>query len=421
MTIEITTLKNGLRIATDTMQDAESVVIGAWVGVGTRHEPWRANGVAHLVEHMMFKGTKKRSAYAISAAIEKNGGAMNAHTTREETAYYARVLPEDAELACDIIADMLQNSVFHPKELEREKEVIVQEIGRDLDSPEDHVFDLMHSQAFPKQKIGRSILGSADVIRKMPRDVVTDYVDHYYHAGNMIIIGAGKVEHKAFVAMAKQRFGRLPRGKVPPSEKVTISSGASLLEKEIEQLHFILGFAGPGLHSRDIYAVQLLSILLGGNSSSRLFQKVREKRGLVYTISSGHSAFSDAGLFQIYAGTDPKRIRELVPVICSELRDVTQNIAIGELNRAKAQVRADLLIGKESVMRRAEVLGHQLLAYTKPIPAEDLLAKFMAVTQQDVEKVAAKLFNRKPIVTALGPLGDLEKYSDIVKRLAGKK
>ena len=417
MTIKITTLANGLRIATDTMQDAESVVVGAWVGVGTRHEPWRANGVAHLVEHMMFKGTKKRSAYAISAAIEKNGGAMNAHTTREETAYYARVLPEDAELACDIIADMLQNSVFHPKELEREKQVIVQEIGRDLDSPEEHVFDLMHGQAFPRQKIGRSILGSADVIRKMPRNVVKDYVQQYYHGGNMLMIAAGKVDHAEFVEMASRRFAKLPKGKVPALDKVKIVSGAKLAEKEIEQLHFILGFAGPGLHSKDIYAIQLLSILLGGSSSSRLFQKVREKRGLVYTISSGHTAFSDVGLFQIYAGTDPQRIRELVPVICHELRDVTQNITPSELARAKAQVRADLLIGKESVMRRAEVLGHQLLAYGKPIAAEQTLAKFMAVTADDVEEVAAKLFKRKPIVTALGPLADLEGYGSIVERL----
>src|SRR5580698_1690688 len=161
MTIHVITLPNGLCVATDTMNEAESVVVGAWVGVGTRHEPWNANGVAHLVEHMMFKGTKKRSAYALSAAIERNGGAMNAHTTREETAYYARVLPEDTELATDIIADMLQNSVFNPKELDRERQVIIQEIGRDLDSPEERTFDLLQKLSFPKQTMGRPILGSA--------------------------------------------------------------------------------------------------------------------------------------------------------------------------------------------------------------------------------------------------------------------
>lgn len=416
--IQITTLDNGLRIATDTMRESESVVVGTWVGVGTRHEPWNANGVAHLVEHMMFKGTKKRSAYAISADIEKNGGMMNAHTTREETAYYARVLPENAELACDIIADMLQHSLFQPKELEREKKVIIQEIGRDLDSPEDHIFDVMHQTAFPRQKMGRSILGSAKVIAALPRKAVAEYVRNYYHAGNMILVAAGKIEHQAFVEMVKKRFQRLPSGKPPKYDKAQIVSGVKLLPKKIEQLHLILGFAGPGYNRREIYPAQLLSILLGGSSSSRLFQKIREKRGLVYTISSGHMAFSDAGLFQVYAGTDPERVQELVPVVCSELRDVTSNIAPGELARAQAQCRADMLMGQESVMRRAEVLGHQLLAFKRPIAIDEVLKKIMAVTKEDIENTAAKLIKRKPILTALGPLDKLEDYKKIAARLA---
>ena len=418
MTIEITTLDNGLRIATDTMQDAESVVLGVWVGVGTRHEPWDANGVAHLVEHMMFKGTKKRSAYALSAAIEKNGGSMNAHTTREETAYYARVLPEDVELGCDIISDMLQNSVFNAKELAREKQVIIQEIGRDLDSPEDFIFDVFHKVAFPKQKIGRSILGSADVISKLPRRAATDYVKRYYHANNMVVVGTGKIAHKDFVAMATKRFGKLPSGKTPPKEKATIVQGFQRETRKIEQLHLILGFAGPGFLDQDIYRTQLLSILLGGSSSSRLFQKIREKRGLCYTISSGHIAFSDAGIFQIYAGTDPERIAELIPVVCQELRDVTHTITPSELARAKAQGRADMLMGQESVMRRADILGHQLLAHGRVINIKEILKKIEIITKADVEAMAAKLLRKRPILAALGPLEKLEDYKKIAKRLA---
>ncbi|NTU77220.1 MAG: insulinase family protein, partial [Alphaproteobacteria bacterium] len=280
MTIQITTLDNGLRVATDTMQDAESMVFGAWVGVGTRHEPWAANGVAHMAEHMMFKGTKRRSAYALSAAIEKNGGAMNAHTTREETAYYARVLPEDAELSADIIADMLQRSIFDPKELDRERQVIIQEIGRDHDTPEDHIFDLLHTAAFPRQKMGRSILGSADIIAKLPRRKVTDYVKHHYHTGNITIIGTGKVAHEEMVALAKKHFGRLAPGKAAKGEAARTKSGSLLQTKESEQLHLMLAFPGPGLHARSVHAATLLGILLGGSSSSRLFQKVREQRGL---------------------------------------------------------------------------------------------------------------------------------------------
>lgn len=415
--IKITTLDNGLRIATDSMAEAESTVVGAWVGVGTRHEPWRANGVAHLVEHMMFKGTAKRSAYAISAAIEKNGGSMNAHTTREETAYYARTLPEDMPLALDVIADMLQHSRFAPKELEREKKVIIQEIGRDLDSPEDTVFEQMSQLALPKQKLGRSILGSSKVIADLPRTEVTDYVDRHYKAGNMIVVAAGRVDHDEFVRLAKSHFARLPKGKKPQAEPAKIASGAKLVTKEIEQLHIILGFAGPGYKHKSIFATQLLSVLLGGSSSSRLFQKVREQRGLVYTVSAGHMAFAEAGLFQIYAGTDPQRAAELMPVICAEMVDVTKNIKRGELERAKAQLRADMLMGKESVMRRAEILGHQLLAYDRTVPAEEILRKLMAVTVEDVQIQAQKLLKKKPLLSALGPLDTLESYEKIAKRL----
>ncbi len=418
MSIQITTLPNGLRVATDTMHEAESAVIGAWVGVGTRHEPLKANGVAHLVEHMMFKGTERRTAYALSTAIEKNGGSMNAHTTREETAYYARVLPEDAGLACDIIADMLQHSLITEKELDRERQVIIQEIGRDRDAPEDHVFDLLHRLAFPRQRIGRPILGSPEVIANLPRNAATGYIKEHYHTGNMVVVAAGRIEHKAFVEMARKHFGHLPRGKPARSEKAKATGGEQRGNKEIEQLHLILGFPAVGFHAPGIYPSQLLSIILGGSSSSRLFQKVREQRGLVYSVHAAHIAFSDAGIFEIYAGTDPARVKELVPVICNELKDVQKNIRPAELERAKAQVRAELLMGQENIMRRADVLGHQLLAFGKPISTEHILKKLMAVTKTDIQNVAQKLFKQKPLVAALGPLKDLEDYRKIAGRLA---
>jgi predicted Zn-dependent peptidase len=392
------------------MKEAESVVVGAWVGVGTRHEPWRANGVAHLVEHMMFKGTRRHSAYALSAAVEKNGGSMNAHTTREETAYYARVLPENVELATDIIADMLQRSVFQPKELDRERKVIVQEIGSYIDAPEEHVFDLMNQLAFPKQTIGRPIVGTADVIMKLPRQAIVDYVKRFYHTGNMVIAAAGRVDHDAFVKLAKAYFGKLPKGRAAAHDKARVASGVQLVQREIEQLHIILGFSGPSFHNRAIYPTQLLSIILGGSSSSRLFQKVREKRGLVYSVNSGHSAFSDAGLFQIYAGTDPARVKELMPVIEDELHDVTRNIGDGELARAKAQARAMMLMGQEDVMRRADVIGHQMLAHGRTISIDETLKKLMAVTKEEVQATAKKLFKSKPTLTALGPVQGLKEW-----------
>ncbi|MDD5587078.1 MAG: pitrilysin family protein [Alphaproteobacteria bacterium] len=419
MTIKITALANGLRVATDTMPDSESMVLGVWVGVGTRHEPWAANGIAHLTEHMMFKGTKRRSAYALSTAIEKNGGAMNAHTTREETAYYARVLPENAEQAADIIADMLQRSVFDPKELDRERQVIIQEIGRDLDTPEDHVYDLLHETAFPRQSIGRSILGSAKVISRLPRRDVTDYVRRHYHAGNMVVVASGKADHDEVVELARRYFGRLARGKPAKRKAAKIKGGELRLAKESEQLHLMLAFPGPGLHGRGYPAASLLAILLGGSSSSRLFQKVRERRGLVYNISASHIAFQDTGLFTIYAGTDPARVRELVPVVCRELRDVAGRITPSELKRARAQARADILMGQESVMRRAEILGHQMLTYGKPVPIRHTLERIKAVTEDDAQAMAARLLSRRPILTALGPHEKLERYGNVAERLRG--
>jgi predicted Zn-dependent peptidase len=418
MTVQITELENGLRVATDTMPDAESVVAGVWVGVGTRHEPWNANGVAHLVEHMMFKGTERRSSYALSSAIENKGGDMNAHTSREGTAYYARVLPEEAETAIDVIADMLRHSTFQPRELDRERQVVIQEIGRDLDSPEDLTFDIMHKLALPEQKIGRSILGTPEVIAKMPRSILTQYVSRHYVGANMVLVAAGKITHDDFVNMVRQRFSDLPKGKTAVADKARVAAGVQLTAKEIEQVHLIMGFAGPGYHAgRPYYATQILSLILGGSASSRLFQKVREKRGLVYTISSAHTGFSDAGIFQIYAGTDPKRLRELIPVVCCEMNDIKKNVTRGELARAKAQVRADLLMGKESVMRRAETVGNQILAFGKPIPAEKLLQRLAAVTDEDVKAAATKLFSSKLILTALGPLSELEEYEKITARL----
>lgn len=413
MTIQVTTLPNGLRVATDTMLEAESVVIGAWVGVGTRHEPWRANGIAHMTEHMMFKGTKKRSAYAISKGIEKNGGSLNAHTTREETAYYAHVLPEDAERAADIISDMLLRSVFDPKEMDRERQVIIQEIGRDRDTPEDHIFDLMHETAFPKQKIGRSILGTTDIVERVPRDELLNYVRKNYHTGNIVIVGTGKIAHDELVALARRFFRRLPTGKPVKIESARIKKGDLRMNKDSEQLHLMMSFAAPGLHAPKSHVAGLLATLLGGTSSSRLFQKVREKRGLVYNISTYHMPFQDVGLFCLYAGTDPERVKELVPVVCREMKNVTKQVTESELKRAKAQARAELLIGQDSVMRRAEMLGHHILTYNEPIPMSETIGEIMKVTVEETRAVAAKILSKPPIITALGPTENIIGYNEI--------
>lgn len=417
MTIQVTTLSNGLRVATDTMLESESVVVGAWVGVGTRNEPWNANGVAHLVEHMMFKGTKRHSARELSALIEQDGGMMNAHTTREETAYYARVLPENAELAVDIIADMLRHSRSASEELARERQVIIQEIGRDRDTPEDYISELLYDTAYPKQKVGRPILGTEKVIANLPRAAVADYVQRHYHAANMVIVGAGKITHESLVKLAQRYFGSLPSGRKSVAEAAKTKFGETRLHQDTEQLHLILAFPGPHRKARSVYAASLLSVVLGGSSSSRLFQKVREERGLVYAISASHMTMQDAGLFGIYAGTDPNRVKELIPVVCKELQSVTRTISRIELDRAKAQVRADMLMGQESVMRRADVLGHHMLAFGKPPSIPSLLKKVMAVTVDETQEMAKKILAHPPILAGLGPLAKLEDYDQLARRL----
>lgn len=418
MTVRLSTLSNGLRIASDTMAGAESVVLGVWVGVGTRHEPWTANGIAHMTEHMLFKGTEKRSAYALGAAIEKNGGAMNAYTTREETAFFARVLPEDAPLAADIVSDMVLRSRFDPRELDRERQVILQEISRDKELPEYRLDDLMHATAFPEQKIGRPILGKTGVVERLSREHIMRYVKNHYHTGNLVLIGAGKISHEELLELARSFFSDIPKGRPSKMDPAQIKSSEVRKKKDCEQLHLMLSFPAPGLHSPRAHVAELLGCILGGNTSSRLFQKVREKRGLVYHVSATHTPFRDTGLFNIYAGADPLRVKELIPVICHECRDVCERITSCELRRAKAQLRADTLMGQESVMRRAETLGHQMLAFGRPFPLEKELKKITKTSAEETQAMAASLFSQKPILTVLGETKAVEPYRDLIERLS---
>ncbi len=418
MTICFSSLSNGLRVATDPMPEAESVTFGAWVDVGARSDPGPSAGLAHFAEHMFFKGTKRRSAYGLSDAIEKKGGMMNAYTTREETAYYARVLPEDAELAVDVIADMLQHSVFAPKELAREQKVVLQEIGRDKDSPEDYIHDLFYETAFPDQRMGRSVLGTERSVSNLSREKLAAYVDRHYHAGNIVLVATGKIEHAQTLALAQSYFGKLKQKRKTKVEQAKIKGGENRFKRESEQLHMMFAFPAPDVHSRLAPAAALLGILLGGSSSSRLFQSVREKRGLVYHISASHMAFRDTGFLGISAGTDPTRAKELMPVLCRELQEVTRRVTPAELRRAKAQARADILMGRESVMRRAETLGHQILAFGRPCETQKRLDKIDRVTEKETASLAARLFSRRPILTTLGDAEGLDSYGDILRRLA---
>ncbi|MBF5096344.1 insulinase family protein [Azospirillum sp. INR13] len=416
--IRVTTLPNGLRVATDTMPDVQSVSLGCWVGVGTRNEAASVNGVAHLVEHMLFKGTRRRSAFRISEEIENVGGQLNAYTTREQTAYYAKVLHEDAPLALDILSDMIQHSTLDAEELVRERTVVLQEIGQSADTPDDIIFDHFQSTAYPGQAIGRPVLGSAEIVGALPREALVDYIAGHYGAPGMVLSAAGRIEHDRMVDLAFKAFGDLPGGAPPKPEPASYTGGDFREDRDLEQMHLVLGFDGVGVHDPDFYAHSVLSTLLGGGMSSRLFQEVREKRGLVYSIYTFTGGYHDGGLFGVYAGTGEDEVAELIPVVCDEIAKVGADVTEDEVARARAQLKAGTLMALESSMSRCEQLGQQILIYDRPVPVDEIVAKIDGVDRDAVVKAASRLRVGRPTVAALGPIAKLESYDRIAERLA---
>ncbi|MDE2513594.1 MAG: insulinase family protein, partial [Alphaproteobacteria bacterium] len=296
MTIRVSRLANGMRVVTDAMDSVETVSLGVWVDVGTRHEPKEINGVAHVLEHMAFKGTTRRSALEIAAEIEAVGGHLNAYTSREHTAYYVKVMKPDVPLAVDILADILQHSTFEPAELERERAVILQEIGQAQDTPEDIIYDYLQEQAFPDQPMGRPVLGRAAIIRAIARDAVAGYLTRNYAAPGMVLAAAGNCDHDTVVALAERAFAMLPKRGHAATEPARYVGGEYREDRDLEQVHVLLAFPGFTFTDPDYHAASVVSAALGGGMSSRLFQEIREKRGLVYSIYSFSHSYSDGGL-----------------------------------------------------------------------------------------------------------------------------
>jgi predicted Zn-dependent peptidase len=401
------------------MDMVETVSLGVWVAVGTRHERPEVNGVAHMLEHMAFKGTKTRTARAIAEEIEAVGGHLNAHTSREFTAFHATVLKADVALAVDIIADILQNSVFDEAELARERVVIAQEIGEAADIPDDVIFDEFQAAAFPGQPIGRPILGEADIIEKMQRGDVIDYMSRHYAAPIMVVAAAGNLDPAKFVATVEKAFtGLLSRAPEDGIVRATYKGGEFREARELEQAHFVLGFEGVPYADPDFYAIQVLSTLLGGGMSSRLFQEIRESRGLAYTIYSWAASYLDTGLFGVYAGTGEEQLAQLVPLVCDELNKVTQAVTPAELARARAQMKAGMLMSLESTYSRCEQLARQMHIFGRPLDIAEIVSQIDAVNEEAVRRVAARLFKSRPTLSALGPVGRLEPLEKIAARLA---
>ena len=417
MSVRVTTLPNGLRVATDSMEAVETVSVGVYIGVGTRQERPETNGVAHVLEHMAFKGTTTRSARRIAEEIEAVGGQMNAHTGREQTAYYIKVLRDDLPLAVDMLADIMQRSVFDPEEFERERGVILQELGQVVDTPDDVIFDHFQETAFPRQALGRPVLGRAEIIEGLPRAALIDFQLRHYGARNMVIVAAGRVDHDHLVELVAKSFCELPSEADGSHEKAAYIGGEFRDEKDLEQVHLVLGFSGVAYDDPDYYAAAVLSTMLGGGMSSRLFQEIREKRGLCYAISSFAGSYLDSGIFGVYTGTGESEVADLVPVLIDELNAALEPASEEEVRRARAQMKAGLLMSLESTNARMDALGSQILTYGRPLSPAELSHNIEIVSPDDLARVARRMFSGPLTVAAMGPLRKLATLDAIAGRL----
>jgi predicted Zn-dependent peptidase len=416
--IRLTRLPSGLTVVSEKMPRVETVSIGAYVDAGARHETAVENGVSHFLEHMAFKGTEKRDAAAIAREIENVGGHINAYTSRENTAFYCKVLKEDTALAADIVGDILSHSTFAPEEVERERGVILQEIGQANDTPDDIVFDHFQATAYAAQAMGRPVLGTEDTIGHMKREALTAYMKRHYGGQRMVIAAAGAIEHEDVLDMVRTYFADLPAAVPANAEHARYTGGEFREERDLDQVHLVLGFPSVSATDEEHIPTQVLSTLLGGGMSSRLFQEIREKRGLVYSVYSFVSPFADHGLFTIYAGTGEDQAEELVPVALEELRRVQKDVTEDELARAKAQLRASLLMSLESTGSRCEQLARQLQVHGRIIPVEETKAKIAAVTVEQVQALAARMFRAAPTLAALGPARKVPGLPAIAEKLA---
>ncbi|HKM62359.1 MAG TPA: pitrilysin family protein [Acidisphaera sp.] len=416
--VQVTRLQSGLTVVTERMDRVETVSLGAYVAAGTRNESGAENGVSHFLEHMAFKGTARRSAAQIAEEIEAVGGHMNAYTAREQTAYYVKLLKEDLALGADIIGDILTHSAFAPDEVERERGVILQEIGQANDTPDDIIFDHFQETAYPDQPMGRPVLGTEDRIRAMPRETLTGYMHAHYAAPNIVVAAAGNLQHEQVVDLVQRHFADLPAAEVPSALPGSYGGGDFREDRDLDQVHVVLGFPSVGYSDEDYYPSLLLSTLLGGGMSSRLFQEVREKRGLVYSVYSFTAPYVDGGLFGIYAGTGEDEVAELVPVTIEELRKVQRDVSPEEMARAKAQVKSSLLMSLESTGSRCEQLARQLQVFGRIIPTAETVGRINAVTIADVQRAAARTFRGRPTMAAIGPGSRVLPLSDIAERLA---
>ena len=415
--LKTSTLNNKIRIITDSYDHADSVSLGVWVSVGARFETKDLNGISHMLEHMAFKGTTSRSSYQISKEIEDVGGFINAYTGKNMTAYYVRVLKEHQEKGLDIIADILQNSIMDKEELAKEKGVIIQEINMQNDTPDELVFEYFNEVAYPNQPLGRAILGTCETVKSISSEQLLEYMHNQYTTERIIISASGAVNHDDFVNACTQKFTSFKNHKMPKAKKATYKGGEKRVIKSHEQVNLVLGFESAPYTSNDYYTTKILASILGGGMSSRLFQEIREKRGLVYSIYAFNSAETDTGVFGVYAGTGEKEVKELMPVLCDELLKLPHTLTEEEIERSKARLRANILMRLENISSHAEMNAIDTILFGRIIPKEEVINQIQAVQKSDLERVAKSIISGTPTLAALGPIKEVMPMNKIIDRL----
>lgn len=417
--IRTTTLKNGLRVITEPMPGLASASVGLWVMAGGRHERAEQNGIAHFLEHMAFKGTKTRTALQIAETIEDVGGYINAYTSREMTAFYARVLAGDVPLALDVVADIVLNPIFDQRELEVERNVILQEIGQTLDTPDDIIFDWLQEAAYPEQAFGRTILGPAERVANFTRDDLAGFVGEHYGPDQMILAAAGAVDHDTIVRQAEDIFAARTSIRQAAPTKAVWQGGERREVRDLEQAHFAMAFEAPRYTDADLYTAQVYAMAMGGGMSSRLFQKIREERGLCYTIFAQAASYEDTGMLTVYAGTSAEEVAGLETLTIDELKRAAEDMTEVELARARAQMKAGLLMGLEGASSRAERLARNLAVWGRVPDLDEISAQIDAVNVADVRRYAEQVVSGAGTALALyGPVDAAPDLEVLRKRLA---
>lgn len=415
-----TTLPNGVRIITEEIDYVRSVAVGIWVGAGSRDEKEGYEGISHFIEHMLFKGTKNRTARQIAESLEAVGGQLNAFTTKEYTCYYAKVLDEDFDLALDVLNDMFFESLFDEEEIEKEKRVVIEEIKMYEDSPDEIIHDLFSDFVWDDHPLGRPILGTEASIKELSKDKINNFMNQHYAPDNLVIAVAGKIKHEDVLKKLSQIYGQFQRGGRRVLEGTPVGHQVNkMVYKDTEQMHIILGVPGVGQEDQDIFPMHIINNVLGGGLSSRLFQEIREQRGMAYTVFSYHSTYVDTGLFAIYAGTTPSNSREVVECILGEIMDIKKNgLTKEELERTKSQIKGGLYLGLESASSRMSRLGKTELTYNRVITPEEVVEKLERVSLEDIYRVINRLWIKDKVsLLMLGPAGNEVDLEDVFAKI----